>query len=481
MTEDKHQLLKQWIETLDGNAKTEIFAAISESLVVTDNKLLGRGIEAKDEIAKKTTVIKIPKKLLLNYVTVLKFISPWNSQVDKFLSKNISNYRNAMFQTSSDQITEIYTKLSFEELIRLTSHQILSLFLLLERKRELNSWWKKFVDCLPELEAYDNIPMTWNLKCASTADQKLFKNLPKSVILHSEKQLKQFNSDFTKIASLLLPLGVKIIEKEFLWAWMAVNTRCLYFKLPSYLPLFHNQYADTSNITMVPFVDYINHLSDYYNAEAKFTKSGYEVNTTDSIQKNDYLWFSYGPHSDLVLQCEYGFSLSQVKYMDDRVGCTSLNPYNTIDITEIITKLLKNPKKKNALNWIKQSGYFEDYTLGFESSSEPGSVDFEIKTVPSYRTRVAIAVLIEKEEDFKFNKEQNSYMCPLKLEQFYQGYTEGEYYSKTEQFLLKKILAKLKIDLSTKLNKLKLIKESPKLKVVQNLLLSELLLIESLK
>lgn len=474
MIEPNHRSLQDWLEF---STERRNRGFISQSITVIDDEKFGRGIQANDDIPKGTTILKIPTSFLLNYNTVLKFLSFWNVKVDQFLTKNIYNFDKMMFESSSDEITKIYTNISFENLMELTSQQLLSMYILLERKRKDNSWWKPFLDCLPQLDDYDSIPMTWKFN-GKMEDDELLNNFSKSTRLHIGKQIDQFNFDFTAVELLLSPFET-ITKREYLWSWMAVNTRCLYFELPKYLRQ-RNLNLSFTNITLVPYVDYINHHSLLCNAKANFTKNGYEVITNSKIRKGDQIWFCYGPHSDNFLQCEYGFSLSNVHLKEDKRTTININKYNSIDITEIIEKLLNNPKRENAVRWLKQSGYFGDYTIGFETIDVSDDFSPCIISKPSHRTRIAIAALLEKEEDFNFDQTQNSFMCPLKLEKFFQGYTDGEYYLKAETALLGKILARYKHDLLSKIKANELLGNNSKSTIVNRLLLSELFLIEHL-
>lgn len=234
---------------------------------------------------------------------------------------------------------------------------------------------------------------------------------------------------------------------------------------------------------MVPFVDYINHKTTDSNAIAKEAKSGYEVYSIDGIQKDEHVWFSYGPHDDTFLQCEYGFSTSELNYVSSNdYSYKCFNPYNTVNISEIVKKLLSLPKKKNVVEWLKQVGYYDDYTLGIDDTRLLGG-KINVSVHPSFRTRIVLASLIEAESEFTFNELQRSYVCPARLEKFYQGLTEGEYYLTTEKVLLKKILSKLETELKDRLTSVLSFKVDSsvesKITTCRKLLLDELFIITS--
>lgn len=449
---ENHTNLIQWLVTKSDDDFS--VSTIAECLKIKDDPLFGRCICIQDDIENGTSIIKIPKKFLLNYVTVLKHLSYFNVGIEKFIQKNVQNFNKEFYATKSDCYTSIYSSFDHEKLLKLTSHQLLTLYIVLESKRKLESFWFPLLSCFPKLQEYEGIPMTWILKDSTQSSSDIFNTLPRSTIEHSQSQISQFNKDIEIINNILTEGDVKITREEYLWSWLAINTRCLYFKLPYYLPITETKHKEESNITMVPFIDFVNHDSNLSNAVAQEIKSGYEVHTTTTISRGDSLWFTYGPHSDEFLQCEYGFSESKCNANDNETYYR-INSYNVIDISHILLKLLSSSKKQNVREWLKQTSYYDDYTLGIEENNfDELSGLVSIKVNPSFRTRIALASLFENDMDFKFNENQGNIQCPMKLQKFYEGYNDGEYYQKAEAIFLNKIIIKLKDEIKTKLEKL---------------------------
>ena len=444
--------LKSWLTIPNKNDKTKTKSLISDKLKVIDDIEFGRCIQVTDKIPKDEMIIKIPKIFLLNYLVILKHLSYWNSNINDFLKKNISNFNNEMFQTDEDEITQIYSNLKFEALMKLTSHQIITMYIVLEKKRKDKSYWNEMFNSFPQMVEYSGIPMTWELS-SDKIDNEIYKSIPKEMLEHSYKQIDQFKKDIEIIKSLLKSFNIEITETEYLWAWLSINTRCLYYKLSNYIPITNKKDNQSSNITMVPFIDFINHQTENSNCIAKQSKSGYEVYTIREIEKDENIWFTYGPHNDDFLQCEYGFSTSKI--INEEEEFKIFNKFNTINLSNIILKLLNNPKKKNVVNWLKQSGYYDDYTIGIEDINKD-----KIIVKPSYRTRIAISALIENENEFKYNDDQTSYTCPPKLERFSMGNSDGEYYDNTIYVLLKKICSKINNEIDDKLKNLNNLKNS---------------------
>lgn len=442
--------VKQLTDWLKSTPEDE--TSISTHIKVVDDLSLGRCIITDATSKKNDLLLNIPNKFLLNYNTVLKHLSYCNKGVDQFLKKKILQFNNEVYATNADNITHLYSKLDPQELMRLTSHQLLTLYICLERKRCKSSFWYPLFSCFPLLDEYKTVPLTWNLKSSSEKTVKLFGLLPRSVLNYAKSQSNLFYSDVEKINSILKEQDMTLTEKEYLWSWLAINTRCLYYKLPGYLPITENTESESSNITMVPFVDFINHKCDNSNCLARVSRSGYEVLAIANIPIDNHLWFTYGPHSDEFLQCEYGFSTS--KKIEKSSDYKSFNSYNTINLSPIITKLICSTTKKNIYTWLKQTNYYDDYTLGVENISldKDGTVKIIVK--PSYRTRIALASLAERNEDFYHNNSHDKIECPPKLKKFHEGFNDGEYYQKTETVLLRKILAKIQQDINIKLENL---------------------------
>ena len=81
---------------------------------------------------------------------------------------------------------------------------------------------------------------------------------------------------------------------------MKVNTRCVYYH-QEFLSADHKD-----NITLVPFVDMINHSSDE-NVSVSRVENALEIRAARSIEENEEITFSYHSASSRFWVCEYGF------------------------------------------------------------------------------------------------------------------------------------------------------------------------------
>ncbi|CAI5759801.1 unnamed protein product [Candida verbasci] len=290
------------------------------------------------------------------------------------------SFNNINHEYTSDKFTDqYYSHLTKDELLKLSSFQLLSFYLTIERYRGVQSWWKPFLDMLPTMSDFQLTPMTWN-------NQELVKQLPISTQLMNEEITSRFEKDYKVISD---ELGI-LNREDVLLSWLCINSRCLYMKLST----SHNS---SDNFTMVPFVDFINH-SDEDHCKLKIDFKGFKIITTCEYTLNSQIYLNYGPHNNDFLLCEYGFMIND-------------NKWNDLDISNYIMDYLK-PKQ---IEYLKQIDYFDFYTL--------------TNSILSFRTEVVLAVIQES------NPEESK-----KLESFINGYTDGVIYQRLSKHLLKKIL-----------------------------------------
>ncbi|GMM28865.1 protein-lysine N-methyltransferase [Martiniozyma asiatica (nom. inval.)] len=437
--------LNQWL--LKNGAK------MSAKIEVTDDEIMGRGINVKEDISASEKVISIPNTCLLNYLTILKHIAVFNYSVKKYLANQGIKILPAL--TKSDLITTIYSKWDINELLKLSSVQLLTLYISLELKRGDNSFWSPFLNWLPNLDEFKGMPITWQL----SGKKEIVNNLPRNIKKYVLNQCDLFDKDIENVQKFILqqPLEEKRIDiniLEFLRVWIGINTRCLYFPLPSYLPIYK---ISENNLTMVPFVDFINHsVNNGENAVVKFIRGGCQVITKKEITRGNHLWFLYGPHDSIKLQCEYGFS-------------PLFTHFDYIDITPYLTKLISS-RGVIIEDFLKYFNYWGEYTIDVISNKT-------IKTEVNFKTKVAIACLLERPADFTkldedlakknengkpldiSNAKKNTsnfihWKMPGRLRRFLDGVDAGPDYLVGTKKLLSKILSKMKDEYKVKLEQL---------------------------
>lgn len=391
--DERLEHLLAWAKsTNDQSSKAADAAFISLKLEVKHVEGVGRGIYAVDQIQKNERLVRIPYSFLLNFTTVVANIAKHNSSIQ--LSDPIFNNLHVPLP-KMDAVGTLYSKLTYDALTALSSFQIVSFFLVLESQRK-DSYWRPFIDMLPEVNELGLSPLVWTTKADPDAS-KLSALLPRSARKHAESISARFEKDL-EVVSLLLQGTDFFSVDRFLWAWMCINSRCLYLEMPL-------GKSTNDNFTMAPYVDFLNHLSDD-QCGIKIDPSGFHVYTSTAYQPGAELFFSYGPHSNEFLLCEYGFVLED-------------NKWNYVDISEYIAPLLR----PHHVDFLKEKGYYNDYTVN--------------KDGMSFRTEIALATL--QEADPKSSRRLNGLV---------DGLIHGAVYEERSSVLLKQILKKIALDSS---------------------------------
>ncbi|KAF9107462.1 SET domain-containing protein 4 [Mortierella sp. AM989] len=135
--------------------------------------------------------------------------------------------------------------------------------------------------------------------------------------------------------------------EEYEWAWLVVNTRCIYLDAKK---------QDTAdNIALAPMLDFLNHTHDAKTEGFFCTKTkSYKIKTLLPYKKGEQVFINYGPHDNCFILVEYGF-------------VTPDNPYNYALLDNDFLQLDipgENPTaKKDKVDLLTASGYFADYAL----------------------------------------------------------------------------------------------------------------------
>lgn len=390
--------LLEWINnTHDDKLAPSSHSYISPKLIVKDAEASGRGLYAAQAIVSNERLVRIPPLFLLNFTTVLAHIAKYNQDV---VTGEPHHHNIYVPPPVWDEVAALYGKLNGSKLAELLSFQLLSLFLVLERARGSLSFWKPFIDMLPEIRELGLAPIVWKVLGVPNCDV-LWRMLPRSARKHAEAVVARFEKDY-QVVTLTFPAAASYLTTEaFLWAWMCINSRCLYMEMP--------QAKDANdNFTMAPYVDFLNHLDDD-QCGIKIDTLGFHVVTSSKYLPGEEIFFSYGPHSNEFLLCEYGFSLPT-------------NRWNYIDITDFIVPLLRPAH----VEFLKNTGYHGEYTVN--------------NTGMSFRTEIALAVLQESDP-----------ATSRKLQAFIDGVSDGLVYANKLKELLHHILQKLLSDCDRKL------------------------------
>lgn len=386
--------LQRLIDWLSEDKKCSISASISAH----ETSYGGRGIFADKQLEARQQIIKITPSYLLNFSTIVEHILSWSRTMTE---NSKSRFKLPETTGREDDITRLlYAKLDKSTLHRLTSFQIVAMYLCLEKSRGVRSWWKPFIDSLPPTSDFDLSPLVWLINSDNDRSSKQFTSLPQSTQRHADKMYKRFTTDYSTVQTLISShtqlssssSSSWITRSDFLWAWFCVNSRCLYMSIPE-------AHTKDDNFTMAPFVDLINHSAQDH-CSLQVDHNGFHVMTSSSYSTDEEVFLSYGPHSNEFLLCEYGFVLPS-------------NPWNDVDLTEQVTALLS----EHQCEFLKEKGYLGEYTINMDGIS--------------FRVEVALAVLLEKDGNLFTNRRINGLMS---------GVVDGKFYKRRADMILEEVL-----------------------------------------
>ncbi len=119
-----------------------------------------------------------------------------------------------------------------DELKDLSTQELLSLFLLREKAKGIESFWTPYLDTLPSSYTTPFFCLDREVDCLPSYLKEKVEQIRES-FERSFQRARMFDTFFSKA--------------EFAWAWFTVNTRAVYFE---------------SSMALVPFLDMFNHSSD---------------------------------------------------------------------------------------------------------------------------------------------------------------------------------------------------------------------------
>ncbi|TFK54901.1 SET domain-containing protein [Heliocybe sulcata] len=279
----------------------------------------------------------------------------------------------------------------------LSATQLVSLHLFLHRPEGESECkdpaFGPYISVLPR--QFDAHPLTWRIR---RTEGELLSRLPPSVSRVVDVVTQRFQIDWDTVFDYMqdnphilstssrsdLDAAVhttkdQALTEDFLWAWLNVNTRCVYQRLKP-------KGSDADNLTMCPVFDFANHspnpphlLPLPSNAEIWGTGSKrgepYGLRTPDGtgFPKDQELFIQYGVHANKTLFAEYGF-VNAMAEGDVRAGRID----GEVDVQDVVERMLQD--RGVAGQWIKsaleQEGYWGYWTL--HSAPKPGHPSFRL-------------------------------------------------------------------------------------------------------
>ncbi|XP_062570926.1 SET domain-containing protein 4-like [Saccostrea cucullata] len=220
----------------------------------------GRGMMTRETLRPGDVIVSIPQHLLITLETVL--------------SSNIGD-------------------LIKRQKLKLSSQQLLSLFLLSERNKGDNSYWHPYIDTLPKSHT--------TVGYFSARELTLF---PPKLRKAAESRISDIKQAYCEVKE--FHSGETIQYEDFLWAWFCVNSRSVFYR--SARSEFVRE--DGNHLALAPYLDLLNHSTEA-QVEAGFNeKTGsYEIRTHNNYRKYSQVFISYGSHDNGHLLVEYGFTL----------------------------------------------------------------------------------------------------------------------------------------------------------------------------
>ncbi|GAA5888241.1 hypothetical protein JCM16303_005312 [Sporobolomyces ruberrimus] len=396
--------LLEWLSTFNGSVDVE------KNVELVHNSA-GRGLVARSDLPPSSLLISIPNQALINLSTLSPlYPSPFTQgrlNATQLLSlhlaiqfrKHLFSPESPPFPSSPSSKNKIDKGKGKEKINSATSR---------------DKFWP-FLATLPR--SFPSHPLTWSIlsqshsqlssiysldnpseddistkgrKELSTKDRNRYKKLldclGREVRTRVEQVESRFKKDWSAVQSLWnetqLEEGEEFGFFDFLLGWLNVNTRCIYYDLPT-TPSSPAHWSKKENsLTLAPVIDMINHFPSLstkpHPTPTALTFSSPSRSSRDKkVMKGDELAFSYGGHDDSFLLSEYGFIIGSGSGQGD--GARG-NEYNSLNVDRYVEGLFENQGEegKFKIGILKEVDYWGDMTF----QSHPAS--------PSWRVLIAL-------------------------------------------------------------------------------------------
>ncbi|KAF9053657.1 hypothetical protein BDZ89DRAFT_1153374, partial [Hymenopellis radicata] len=203
-------------------------------------------------------------------------------------------------------------------------------------------------------------PLVWMVQ-KECMEVELLQHLPPSVSRAMQKLSLRFDVDLKAVRRYLTEAGddenIHILESNFLWGWLNVNTRGIYLRLKS-------KQSDPDNLTLCPILDMANHSSHLPHMSPHSSKAhgGPSQRQMSFISPSEVhlasdreVFLKYGSHGNRLLFTEYGFAIpiSSESISDGEMDAE-------VDVSDVIEELLDSSFLKSVL---EAENYWGDWTL----------------------------------------------------------------------------------------------------------------------
>ncbi|KAF9972638.1 SET domain-containing protein 4, partial [Actinomortierella ambigua] len=282
----------RWLKT-QGCPKTK--------LTLAEFSNTGRGMMATKDIKAGEVIVQVPES---NLVTMKGLQRVYGSRISRFGKK-------------------------------LGSHMFIALHIALLVQMSEKSGWLPYLRMLPR--KFDTMPVRY--------PEDLHELLPPNAKTHVNKQKQKIMGDY-QLALEFLQANNDLASKpftyeEYEWAWLVVNTRCIYMD--------DKKQDSADNIALAPMLDFLNHTHEA-KTEGRFDNKtkAYHIKTLLPYNKGSQCMINYGPHDNCFILVEYGF-------------VTPMNPYNYVSVDHAFLNLVipgeSAAAKKEKLELLDMAGY----------------------------------------------------------------------------------------------------------------------------
>ncbi|GAA5830180.1 hypothetical protein JCM3766R1_002813 [Sporobolomyces carnicolor] len=377
----------EWTSLLAWLAKFDTSANVEQHVQLVHNAA-GRGLVARHDLSPSTLLISIPNQALLNLYTLHPLYPP------AFTDGRLN----------ATQLISLHLAISFRQHLRSAPSSTPP------STASRDKYWP-FLATLPR--SFPSHPLTWQIKSQSNAQltdtysldegdnpslsptdrdepgpreraryRKLLDSLGTGVRARVDEVEGRFRKDWQRVRDFWRETKLEDEDEfgffDFLLGWLNVNTRCIYFDLPSTSDSPSHWSKKENSLTLAPVIDMINHAPSLatkpHPTPSALTFSAPSRSSPDrKVSKGDELAFSYGGHDDAFLLSEYGFIIGNA----DADGSGG-NEYNSLSIDKYIDALFdsQGAEGETKIEILKETDYWGDMTL----QSHPPSPSWRVLT-----------------------------------------------------------------------------------------------------
>ncbi|KAI8998695.1 SET domain-containing protein [Trametes punicea] len=305
-----------------------------------------------------------------------------------------------LFQVPSSALINVKTLLPLYPQVkegRLSGVQLVSFHLLLHKPSgkgdSLDSCFGPYVSTLPR--DFSSHPLTWSINRKLGKEDPwsnyFLDHVPPSTRKMVRMLSERFWADWEAIVAVMRDdptilsqssrseltamsiIAVKESFSDYLWAWLNVNTRCIYYRL-------RQSRSDPDNFTMCPILDFANHgparthifpviESDIWDVTTP-RAPGSKLSDTDTfvffgpsdylVPKGQELLLHYGSHSNCFLFAEYGFVNS---FPDGAIASGIF--VGEVDLQDFIEEMIERAGPNGSLikSTLQAAGYWGEWTI----------------------------------------------------------------------------------------------------------------------